>query len=95
MLFLTLQDSPGGIYKSQVIDVAKLLRDVHGVDVRVASFLSIRRFFESRRWIRERESDSCVLPMVPKLSNWRRNAGLLHLFCSAAQTDIVIARGVL
>ncbi len=95
MLFLTLHDSPGGIYKSQVIDVAKLLRDVHGVDVRVASFLSIRRFFESRRWIRERESDSCVLPMVPKLSNWRRNAGLLHLFCSAAQTDIVIARGVL
>jgi hypothetical protein len=95
MLFLTLHDSPGGIYKSQVIDVAQLFRDVLGADIRVASFLSIRRFMESRTWIRERESDSLVLPMVPKLSNWRRNAGLLRLFCGDTQMDTVIARGVL
>lgn len=94
MIFLTCNDSPSGILKSQVIDVVELIKQQFDPNIRLVAFISIRDFKANKRWIKERSADAIVLPMFPKLKNWKLNAITLWWLSLFVNTDIIIARGV-
>jgi glycosyltransferase involved in cell wall biosynthesis len=95
MIFLTFNDAPTGIYSSQVIDVVRFFREQKGVSIRLVSFISLRGFFKARKKIKAQLSDALVLPMFPKLSNWKKNRLLLQLLCLFLRPQILIARGII
>lgn len=93
MIFLTYNDSPSGIYFSQVTDVCKFLNQKLDANVQLVSIISIRNYLLNRRKIKSELHDAIVLPMVPKLRNWKLNFYLLVLFFLFRNEKKVIARG--
>lgn len=93
MIYLTFNDLPSGIYKSQVIDVCTYLNTLSVNKTRLVSFISIRGFFKNRKKIKQSYPHSIILPMFPKLKNWRINIFLLGLVIALTGEEKVMARG--
>jgi hypothetical protein len=94
MVFLTFYDLPGGVYSSQVIDVCRFYEDNFAIKVKLIAFISIRRYFNNRRKIKEGWRNSIVLPSFPGINNWKVNRHLLRFIMLFHSPDNVIARGV-
>ncbi len=92
--FLTYNDPPTGVYKSQVAGVCAYLRDSHQIDVKLVALISIRSFWANRRKIRTMYPNAMVLPMFPKHRNWRKNRILLQLFVGNKSGSTIICRGI-
>ena len=96
MIYLTFNDSPSGIYQSQVIDVVKLLRSLGDANTKLVAMISLRNYRKNRRWIKQRMPDALVLPMVPGLGRWRMNHMVLRMACfisGVRKPKEVICRG--
>lgn len=94
MVFLTYNDSPDGIYFSQVTDVCQYLEDTFKERVRLVAFISLRDYFVNKRKIRFAYPDSTVLPMFPGIDNWKLSLFRLNRHMIFRKKDNVIARGV-
>ena len=93
--YVTLGESPNGIFKSQVVDVIDLFRKNSKHPIKQISFISLRGFFKSRSTIKKWNSNAIVLPMVPRLSNWKLNCVLLTLTLFIINKQgFLIGRGV-
>lgn len=95
IFYLTLNDTPSGIYNSQVIDVVKYLNSRKNANVKLLAFISLRNFFENRKKIKSRIDNSIVLPMFPSLSNWKLNRFTLYFYCLLYRPSAIIGRSVL
>ncbi len=95
IFFLTVNEAPSGIFSSQVIDVVKFLNKNFETKVRLLAFISLRAYFANRKKIKNELPNAIVLPMYPKMQNWKKNKFLLNLFCSIYKTDKIIARSVI
>ncbi len=95
IFYLTFNDLPSGIFSSQVIDVVKFLQNNFDQKIKLVSFISLRGFLKNRRTIKNELSDAIVLPMFPRLSNWRLNQHTLRILCFLFQPKKIIARSVL
>lgn len=95
IFYLTFNDAPSGIYKSQVIDVAALLETLSGETVKVVAFVSARNFKASSKWVLENRPDSWVVPMVPGIDNWEKNSSTLRWMLRHDSRPKIIARGPL
>ena len=89
---MTFNDSPGGIYKSQVIDVIKLYQE-NGFNAKLIAFVSIRNYFKNRNEIKSLLPNSIVFPLFPRLRFWKLNK-FWFLFLNLNSATIVIARNV-
>ena len=69
ILYVTFNDSPGGIYKSQVIDVVKLYQE-NGINANLIAFVSVRNYFKDRNEIKSLLPNSIVFPLFPRLRFW-------------------------
>lgn len=94
MIYLTFNDSPGGVFDSQVVDVIEFLSSQFQVRIKLVAFISIRNFLTDRRKIRQKCKDAIVLPMVPFLKNWKWNFFPLFLVCLLLRPKAIIGRGV-
>jgi hypothetical protein len=94
MIFLTYNDSPGGVYYSQVIAVCKYWEDTFKERVQLVAFISLRDFATNKAKILTLYPDSFVLPMFPGINNWRLNVLRLKIFMLFRKKQTVIARGV-
>ncbi len=94
MIFLTFGEAPSGVLVSQGFDVVKLLREQLNAEIRLVCFVSIRGFADTRKYIRKYQSDAIVLPMIPKLKNWKWNYLTLWLLSFWVDTKVVIARNI-
>lgn len=94
VIFLTVNDAPSGVLRSQVIDVVKLLSKENNTTVRLVSFISVRGFFKNRKWFKQNCPGAIVIPMWPKLKNWRKNRFQLKLLSRFVKFEYIIARGV-
>ncbi len=92
MYYLTYNDAPSGVYKGQVADVVRFLNEEFGLNMRLIAFVSLRGFGESRKKIKSWIPSAIVLPMVPKINNWRMNRWLLKLV-SSRKTKFMFCRG--
>lgn len=95
IIYLTLNDSPSGIYNSQVIDVVKYLNKLSVSRIKLFAFISIRNFSDNKRKIKSRLPDAVVLPMIPGFRNWKLNRFLLNIICWLYKPNAIIARSVL
>lgn len=95
IFFLTFNDQPSGIFSGQVIDVVKFLRDKLKCDIKLVSFVSIRNFSNTKKTIKNQLPDAIVLPMVPKLKNWKLNLTTLKLIANKHKPNLIIGRSVL
>lgn len=93
--YLTYNESPSGILSSQVIDVVKFLNAEFGKEVKLVAFISLRNFFYNRRAIRHELPEAIVVPMIPRMSNWRMNRFLLQALCRFYKPESIIARSVM
>lgn len=91
--YITFNDNPSGVYRSQVIGVINHLNKEFDNDIKLFSIISIRNFFQNRAWIRKQIPNAVVLPLFPKLSFWRYNFFLLWIINHFYSIDSFICRG--
>ena len=89
---MTFNDSPGGIYKSQVIDVIKLYQE-NGVEANLIALVSLRNYINDRNKIKSLLPKSKVFPSFPKLKYWNLNK-FWFIFFHLTSNTVVIARNV-
>lgn len=63
-----------------------------GIYFKLISFISIRNFFKQRDKILKNYPNTILLPMFPKLKNWKLNRYILNHFLKHA--DLIISRGI-
>lgn len=90
-IFITFNDNYDGIFQSQVIDVLKMYQS-EGIYFKLISFISIRNFFKQRDKVLKNYPNALVLPMFPKIKNWKLNSYMLKHFLKHA--DLIISRGI-
>lgn len=95
IFYLTYSDPPSGIYSSQVIDVVKFIRLNFKKQIRLISFVSIRNYKSDKAKIKTELPDAIVLPMFPKVSNWKFNKYLLMIYCIVYKPQTIIGRSVI
>lgn len=95
IFYLTFNDSPSGIYSSQVIDVVKFLRSEFKANIKLVAFISLRKFSHNRAEIKKELPDAIIIPMVPGVKNWKRNLISLKLLYRFKKPDLIIGRSVL
>jgi len=95
IFYLTYSEQPSGVYSSQVTDVVRFISQEIKQPIRLIVFISIRNFSVSKSKIKAELPDAIVLPMFPKLINWRKNYFLLALYARFLKPKMVIGRNVL
>jgi hypothetical protein len=95
MIYLTYNDSPSGVYYSQVTDVCNFFQNTLQEKITLVAFISFRNFSDNRKKIKSQCANSIVLPMFPKQRNWKLNGlTLFFLFLTlGSRAHAVIARG--
>lgn len=94
MLFVTFNDTPSGIYQSQVTDVVKFISTTFNQKVRLIAFISLRHFLSNRKKIKTLSSGAIVLPMIPGVKNWKYNRILFFFIALIFFRTTVITRGI-
>lgn len=94
ILYVTYNDQPSGVYWSQVTDVVEHLNTLGSGKVRLVAMVSVRGYFRSFRSIRAHSPGAWVVPMVPRVHNWRINWLWLALICWSARPEGMITRGI-
>ncbi len=93
--YLTYNDSPSGIFSSQVIDVVKYFNSELKSPTKLVSFISLRGFFDNRKKIKNELPKAIVLPMVPGVKRWKWNIVLLFILSFIFKPTFIIGRSVL
>lgn len=93
--YLTFNDTPSGIYSSQVIDVVKFIKSEFKINIKLVAFISLRNFLFNRSQIKNELPNSLVLPMFPGVNNWKLNRFLFSLICFLFKPKTIIGRSVL
>src|SRR6516165_5129731 len=95
LVYLTVNDGPSGVYSGQVIDVVRFLREQCGIATKLVALVPAVLFRKHRRVIRSQLSDAVVLPMFPKLRNWKLNVIQLCIVLLFSRRCSIIARSPL
>ncbi|MEY4293062.1 MAG: hypothetical protein RIQ61_1460 [Bacteroidota bacterium] len=91
--YITFNDQPSGVYRSQVIGVINHLNNDFKENIKLFSIISLRNFFQNRSLIRKQIPNAVVLPSFPKLSYWRWNIYLFWIINYFYSIDSFICRG--
>lgn len=95
IFYLTYNDSPSGIFSSQVIDVVKFFKSELKTQTKLVCFISIRSFFKNRSKIKHELPEAIVLPMFPGVQRWRLNTFVLTILTLIYKPTTIIGRSVL
>lgn len=94
VVYLTYNDQPSGVYASQVCDVVEFLSAHRDEKVKLVAFVSLRGFGRSRQKIKAQSPTALVVPMFPRMKNWKANTLVLGLILGLLRPRVVMARGV-
>lgn len=95
MIYLTVNDLPGGIYTSQVIKKIPYLEKKYNEPVFLIAFIPLRLFFISKKKFPKVQFPLLILPMIPSLHLWRWNGIFLLPFLIFSRHRTIMGRGVL
>jgi hypothetical protein len=95
IIYLTYNEQPSGIFSSQVIDVVRFVEQDVKMRIKLIAFISGRNYFINRKKIKAELPKAVVVPMVPRMRNWRMNRFLLNILVGTRSTSCIIARSVL
>ncbi len=94
IFYLTINDPPNGLYKSQVIDVVDFLNKEFNCQIKLIAFISFRGFWTNKKIINENFAESIVLPAFPKLQYFRYNLLPFIILLLCFRPNAVITRNV-
>lgn len=92
--YITFNDNPSGIFKTQVSDVINYLEKEFNQEILLVSFVSIRGFFTVKKKLRQLNSKAIVLPMFPGIKQWEKNKLLLQFYLNKYKIAKVVCRGI-
>ncbi len=95
MIYLTVNDAPSGVYKSQVIDVLHQINTNTSKPVRLIAFVSVRNFKSNKKTILNWYPNSTILPMFPGIQRWELTKYILRLRFPFIRYQTCIARNVM
>lgn len=90
IVYLTYEEYPKGLFKSQIADTARIIEEVNGEKVLLVSFISIKQYFKFRREFKKFGVKSLVLPSFSLTPLFPLS--VLFLFPILFFTNKVIAR---
>ena len=93
MIYLTFNDPPSGVFKSQVVDVVHHLRKLEP-GLKLVSLVSPRHYATYREKIHSWDEESRIYPMVPGIQRWRRNSSILSMLMRGIRKEVVICRNI-
>jgi len=91
MYYITFNDTPSGIYQSQVIDVVTYLSDLGDAEVKLIAFLPYLNFKENKKKIKMQLPSAVVFPIFAGITRWRMLKPLLKLITK--KEEVAICRG--
>lgn len=94
MIYLTVNDAPSGVYKSQVVDVIKELNKHVDKPIKLVALISFRDFSNNKKKILDWYPNAVVKRMVPRLKNWKKNKSILSLI-KGMKKEPILARGAM
>lgn len=92
--YLTYNDLPSGVYRSQVAGVCNYLQEISNQKVKLVALISIRGYVKNRKLIHQMYESTLVLPMYPRPKNWKKNKLLIRLFLRNKKDAVIICRGI-
>ena len=92
MIYLTVNDAPSGVFKSQVVDVVIEMNSFLDEEIKLVVLLSFRNFKENKAKIKAWYPNAVVKKMIPGLANWKKNKLILGLV-AGIKKEKIIARG--
>jgi len=92
--YLTINEEPHGLFKSQIIDVISFLDKEFDSNLGLVCFISLRTYFKNRKIIKSFKLKTIVFPSIPKLYFFRWNIVLLIIACWIYRPKGIIARNV-
>ncbi len=94
MYFLTINEAPEGVLKSQAFDVCRFLEKEFKIKVTLIALISVRNFFNTRKEFKKNYHNTIVLPSFPGINNWKKNLITLNCILFLKKKQTIIARGV-
>jgi|SRR6185312_10665114 len=94
MYFLTINEAPEGVLKSQAIDVCRFIENKFKIKVTLIAIISVRSFFKTRKEFKKNYHRTIVLPGFPGINNWKKNLFALKLLLLFRKNETVMARGI-
>ncbi len=91
MYYITFNDTPSGIYQSQVIDVVTYLSHLGDVEVKLIAFLPYSNFKENKKKIKMQLPSAVVFPIFLGITRWRMLKPLLKIITKKG--EVTICRG--
>ena len=91
--YVTYNDPPSGIYKSQVVDTVAFYRK-HDIAVVLITFVSVRNYRSWKKKFKALTSDIIVLPSFPGIKHWRKNKRILQFYLNRYKVTTAIGRGL-
>ena len=88
MYYITFNDTPSGIYQSQVIDVVKYLSDLGDTEVKLIAFLPYSNFKENKKSIKMQLASAVVFPIFAGITRWRMLKLFLKLITNKGEQAI-------
>ena len=95
IVYITFAENYSGIYSGQVIDVCQNLQNLHKRNVKLISIVSLRCFFKQRIIIKKKYKNSLIIPMFPRISNWKVNILVLALYFFLKPRTTLICRNTI
>lgn len=93
MIYLTVNDGPSGVFKSQVVD--KVSKMVNGEGVSLVSLIPFRSFWRNRKLLKGMSSDILVIPMFPGLRLWKLNLIQVFFLLVVKRPKVVQGRNIM
>jgi glycosyltransferase involved in cell wall biosynthesis len=94
-IYLTYNDTPSGIFSSQVVDLVNFFNSEFDDSVKLVSYISTRGFFKNKKLIKNELPDCIIIPMFPGVVNWRINVFSFRLICFLLKPNTIIGRSVI
>lgn len=94
MIYLTFNDQPSGIYRSQVIDVCRFWQSEFNIQVTLVAFIPYKKYFHNRGKIVSEYKGAFVFPIIPGMRWWKINFIPVFLFFFFRREKTIISRGV-
>ncbi len=94
MYFLTINEAPEGVLKSQAFDVCRFLEDKFKIKVTLIALISVRSFFKVRKEFKKNYHRTIILPGFPGINNWKKNIFTLKVLLFFKKNETIMARGI-
>lgn len=95
IVYITFLEYASGIFSGQVVDTCKELSLLSKQEIKIISFIHLKKFFIERKKLKSTYKNIIVLPSFPKMKNYKLNCFLLAIIFILLKPKVVICRNAI